>query len=314
MSDSIVAHDSVLLETILFSVIRLGYFFACRQYVNISLFSNLRSVIREDGGSNDLDSPDGELVELEDAENGYFGSRNGAPNGTGIDSKQREAGQTTALSPAAATRRPSAVGKGEGAAGRKVEGSTTRAQLYTKLSTGLFCLSFSESCMLFTLLLFGEAISERYVSLFLPSFFALNMADLQSLYQCKSVQLVAQSTRSTLSHRLHHSTRALPPPHLSNKDDFRTNSPPHPHSFLYLSLLVLSIRSYGRIKSCCRGISLNRCVFVCQEFKWLAKLTDLAIDPFRFRQYTSVSYLCSWSRPHRISIWRRSCQYGLGSL
>jgi len=178
MSDSIVVHDSVLLETVLFSVIRLGYFLACRQYVNISLFSNLRSVIREDQGSSDLDSPDGELVELEDAENGYFGSRNGngAPNGTGINSKQREAGQTTALSPAAATRRASTVGKGEGALGRKVEGSITRAQLYTKLSTGLFCVSFSESCMLFTLLLFGEAISPRCVPLF-PPFFALNMAD-----------------------------------------------------------------------------------------------------------------------------------------
>ncbi|GAA5993978.1 hypothetical protein JCM5350_003514 [Sporobolomyces pararoseus] len=147
--------DSILVETALLSVIRIGYFFACRQYVNVSLFSNLRSVIREDGGTAALESPDEEGIELEEAGNSYFASsstvgsinNNGKHGGTGL--------------PQPVTARKN--GKGEGASGRKLEDTqaSRRARLYARLASGLFCLSFSESCTLFTLLLFGEIVSEQ---------------------------------------------------------------------------------------------------------------------------------------------------------
>ncbi|BGP44922.1 hypothetical protein JCM10450v2_000737 [Rhodotorula kratochvilovae] len=156
------ASSSLLVETALLSCVRLALFVACRHYVNISLFSDLRDVIREDGLATDLDSPDGDAVELEDAENGYFGLSAGAgggaaAGGAGKAARDREDGLGAAVgrkSPAldAARRASLAVGLG---------GSTVAGRAYTKLSTALFCLSFSESGMLFTLLLFGDVVSER---------------------------------------------------------------------------------------------------------------------------------------------------------
>ncbi|GAA5896563.1 Golgi pH regulator family protein [Sporobolomyces salmoneus] len=140
--------DSIVVETVLLSLIRLGYFFACRQYVNVSLFSNLRNVIREDGGATALESPDEDSIELQEGGNGYFGTpANGSSNG-------KQAGTGLPL-PATARK----AGKGEG----KAEDTATgrRARLYARLSSALFCLSFSESCTLFTLLLFGEAVTEQ---------------------------------------------------------------------------------------------------------------------------------------------------------
>ncbi|GAA5922305.1 Golgi pH regulator family protein [Sporobolomyces koalae] len=152
------ASDSVLLETVLFSVVRLGYFLACRQYVSVSLFSNLRNVIREDQGPVELDSPGDEGIELDGAESGYFGGAVGSLTGHGTGNAKALA---SALPLPATTRWVSAQGKSD-PAGRRLEGSgSRRARIYTKLSTALFCLSFSESCTLFTLLLFGEAVSER---------------------------------------------------------------------------------------------------------------------------------------------------------
>jgi len=165
----------VLVETALLSLVRLALFIACRHYVNKSLFSDLRNVIREDGLATDLDSPDGGALELEDAEDGYFGLGAGA-GGAG-------AGGTKAAA-AAARESLHAPGVGLGA-GRRAQGwgsdgrrgsltpggsaggsgTAVAGRAYTRLSTALFCLSFSESGMLFTLLLFGDAVSARCVLL-----------------------------------------------------------------------------------------------------------------------------------------------------
>ncbi|GAA5977295.1 hypothetical protein JCM11641_000056 [Rhodosporidiobolus odoratus] len=151
--------DGVLVETAILSILRLAFFLAARQFVNFSLFSNLRTVIREDGLSADLDSPDADEIDLDDAENGYFGVKNGAGSGgTGAGNKQREDG----LGAASARKGAAAVGGSH----RRDTNSTRAAEhrssgvLYSRLSSALFCFSFSESCMLFTLLLFGEAVSE----------------------------------------------------------------------------------------------------------------------------------------------------------
>ncbi|GAA5876179.1 hypothetical protein JCM16303_007046 [Sporobolomyces ruberrimus] len=156
MSDSTGGvQGSIWVETGLISLIRFGYFLACRQYVNVSLFSDLRSVIREDGGSGALESPDEESIELGETGTGYF------PGSTSVGSSNGNGKHQGSALPLPVTAKK--AGKGEGGAGRKGDESSTsrRAHLYAKLSTALFCLSFSESCTLFTLLLFGEAVSEQ---------------------------------------------------------------------------------------------------------------------------------------------------------
>lgn len=154
--------ESILLESAALSLIRFAFFLACRQYVNISLFSDLRNVIREDGLASDLEDPDGDSIQLEDAENGYFGLSTGAGasgGGAGGSSKPREDGLGAAMG-----RKGSVVNRRDsngGTAAAAAAASRASGLLYSRLASALFCLAVSESCMLFTLLIFGEAVSER---------------------------------------------------------------------------------------------------------------------------------------------------------
>lgn len=157
---------SIALETVLLSAARLAYFAACRLYVNKSLFADLREVIREDGLSSDVDTPDNDAIELDEAEGGYLGlSGNGGGAGAGgkalLGSRLREDGLGAALN-----KRPSvaaAVPDRRDSLSPGQTGASTAGRAYTRLSKALFCLAFSESCMLFTLLLFGDAVSDRCV-------------------------------------------------------------------------------------------------------------------------------------------------------
>ncbi|GAA5914418.1 hypothetical protein JCM6882_008226 [Rhodosporidiobolus microsporus] len=154
---------SLLIETALLSLVRLAYFLACRQYVAVSLFSDLRQVIREDGLTPDLDSPDGDAIQLEDAENGYFGAGAGGGGGSsggglGAAGKgTREDGLGAAMA-----RKSVATGlQRRDSNSPAPPGASKSSGLYSNLASALFCLSFSESCMLFTLLIFGEVVNER---------------------------------------------------------------------------------------------------------------------------------------------------------
>lgn len=177
--------SSFLVQTAFLCLLRGAFFLVCRHYVNISLFSDLRSVIREDGFNSALESPDLDSIALDDVEKGYFplsqnasSSRPHTPNGKGrasLDVGGARAGGSSAVSPGpAVTRRESSSGAGGNESGGRVSppsspGSQARSyqlvkqqnHLYPKLSTSLFCLSFSESSMLFTLVLFGDAVGER---------------------------------------------------------------------------------------------------------------------------------------------------------
>lgn len=160
---------SIALETALLSAARLAYFAVCRLYVNKSLFADLREVIREDGLSSDVDTPNGEAIELDEAEGGYLGlSGNGGGAGAGAGAKSslasrlREDGLGAALSKRASP--SAAVPDRRDSLSPGQTGVSTAGRAYTRLSKALFCLAFSESCMLFTLLLFGDAVSDRYVS------------------------------------------------------------------------------------------------------------------------------------------------------
>ncbi|KAL8277334.1 hypothetical protein RQP46_010287 [Phenoliferia psychrophenolica] len=166
------ATSSVLFETALLSMIRGIFFLACRHYVNLSLFSGLRSVIHEDATNSDSESPDPGAIQLEDAENGYFApSRDDSPSalstaagkGKGRARSNSMEGNASAggsgvplLSPRKSQPRRDSSTSPTPRAGPGGASSTL-----PKLATSLFCLCFSESCMLFTLVLFGEAIGDR---------------------------------------------------------------------------------------------------------------------------------------------------------
>lgn len=141
-------------ETALLVFVRLAYFLACRHYVNAYLFADLKDVLREDGLAEDDDTQDGDAVRLDDAENGMFGGGGAAA----MVAKARDDRTGSSLLPVS-TRRPSDPPRRDSTL--SLYGRTPASRAYSTLSTALFCLSFSESSMLFTLLLFGDAVSER---------------------------------------------------------------------------------------------------------------------------------------------------------
>ncbi|BGP53009.1 hypothetical protein JCM8202_004093 [Rhodotorula sphaerocarpa] len=163
---------TLVLETALLVGVRVVYFIACRFYVNAYLFAGLRDVLREDGIIEDDDAGESEAIRLEDAEDGVFGgvsslgSSNGGGGGAGRPlspslGKSRDDGAGTSLLPTS-VRRPSTLGEvGRKNSASSLYGRSETSRTYSKLATALFCLSFSESSMLFTLLLFGDAVSER---------------------------------------------------------------------------------------------------------------------------------------------------------
>lgn len=154
--------SGVVFETILLSLVRGIFFLVCRHYVNLSLFSGLKSVIYEDHLSSDTESP--EVIALDDAEGGYFpssstsnllASSKGRARSGSLDGNGAGGVSAPLLSPRKSLpRRDSTSPVG-------YPGSTYGGSAYPKLATSLFCLCFSESCMLFTLVLFGEAFGQK---------------------------------------------------------------------------------------------------------------------------------------------------------
>jgi hypothetical protein len=141
---------SVALESGLLTCVRFVYFLACRHYVNAYLLAGLKDVIREDGLSAEDDSQDGASIRLEEAENGVF-------TGGGAAAAARDDGANSPLLPTS-TRKSSAVDMQRR---DSYSGRTASSRTYSRLASALFCLAFSESSMLFTLLLFGDAVSEE---------------------------------------------------------------------------------------------------------------------------------------------------------
>ncbi|GAA5980246.1 hypothetical protein JCM10908_001586 [Rhodotorula pacifica] len=147
---------SVLFESGLLTCVRLVYFLACRRYVDAFLLAGLKDVIREDGIASDEEGQDGESIRLDDAENGVFTGGGGAAAGNG---KPREDGLNSPLLPTS-IRRTSAGDVARRNSQSPLYGRTSASRTYSQLASALFCLAFSESSMLFTLLLFGDAISQ----------------------------------------------------------------------------------------------------------------------------------------------------------
>lgn len=174
---------TLVFETGLLICLRGVYFLVARHYVNVSLFSDLTSVIREDGAcSSGAETPEEGAIALEEAgETSYFpisparttgaalASGTSAVKGKGRATPGESSGESVAAgSPrgikfvGATSIGALATPGGTGSIARKL---STSNSLYPRMSTALFCLSFSESCMLFTLVLFGEAVQAGCVSL-----------------------------------------------------------------------------------------------------------------------------------------------------
>ena len=78
------ATSSLLFQTAFLVALRGVFFLVCRHFVNVSLFSDLRSVIREDGLDGALEGHDTNEIALDDVEKGgYFPVRTGAGGGAG---------------------------------------------------------------------------------------------------------------------------------------------------------------------------------------------------------------------------------------
>lgn len=234
------ATGSVLFETALLSMIRGIFFLACRHYVNLSLFSGLRSVIHEDATNLDSESPDPGTIQLDDAENGYFapsavstasGKGKGRARSNSIEGNGGASGSSNPLlSPRKS--QPNRRDSGTPPPARPGPGGSSALP---KLATSLFCLCFSESCMLFTLVLFGEAVGDRCVpALSQP----LRGPELTFFVDAQSThaQLVDLTTCTPVAHHLHHPTRTLRAAHSPHSHDHRAHAHPHARSFRHLPL------------------------------------------------------------------------------
>lgn len=169
--------ESILIQTLFLILLRIIYFFACQYFVKFTLLKDLNQVIKQDsGGSNSLEDEEEDELEL-----GYFstastsssnsnGSSNGSSSTNLTSSSNRDGlvGSPIRANRGAATKIPTSsnsignefnnINLNDSTSNKKQQNS-----IYPKLSTILFCLSFSECCMLFTLLIFGEVVGSRYV-------------------------------------------------------------------------------------------------------------------------------------------------------
>lgn len=139
-------HTSIALETSLLSVVRAGLWFVARYYCQISLFADLRSVSEETDyidGSSVLESPTRAAIALEEV-------------GT-LPRSKPSSPEPDILPPRPGTRPSSAsVPRRDSVGNFRIAHATQN-----DLATAIFGLAFSESCMLFILLLFGDAVSDR---------------------------------------------------------------------------------------------------------------------------------------------------------
>jgi len=126
---------SAIIEGILSLALRLGFFTACRGYVQKILYADLREVVLED-------QPDSPIP----------GGKQGAAHW------RKNSQSETSLLPVHANGSPGTPPR-RGNTNRA--GQSSRQSLYSKLSSVIFCVTFSESCILFTLVLFGSVMEER---------------------------------------------------------------------------------------------------------------------------------------------------------
>lgn len=134
------SNAALIVEGLLSLGLRVAFFLSCRGYVQKILFADLREVISED-------------YQLEPV----------SPGGRQTGSVWRKSSQTEInLLPIHADSPPSTPKRNRSIVAAR-SSSSSRHTLYSRLSSLIFCLTFSESCILFTLVLFGNMVNERQV-------------------------------------------------------------------------------------------------------------------------------------------------------
>lgn len=255
-------HSTIALETSLLSVLRAGLWFVARYYCNVSLFADLRSVSEEtdaiNGSSTVLESPTRANIALD--------SVGTAPN--------RSTNLTKSASPellTPPTSRPSSRASASGghlARRTSIELYRVTQTTQNDLATAIFGLAFSESCMLFILLLFGDAVSDRYVYYITqPEITSvsqqLNSLPFPSLVHAQSsgAELVNQSTGSTIAHRARHPVGSLTS--LGSPQEISLVAHIHDHTgpFRRIPLLVRPSRIFGGVKSRRRRLTFHGSVY-----------------------------------------------------
>ena len=133
--------SSAALGTVLLSGVRLAFWLGSRRFVSRHLLADLRNVIRLDESNvsaldDALESAQTPGLELESSSSA---SSNGEHS---LRSPKPEL-----------SRRPSH--------GQQQQQQQQQQQLMPRLATAIFCAAFSESCLLFSLVLFGDVVSQR---------------------------------------------------------------------------------------------------------------------------------------------------------
>lgn len=186
--------DAVWAQTALLGLVRCSFVLASRRYVHRSLFADLRQVEQDTGLVDDklLESPaaavnavNGHAISLDDlgpaddddggrAGQSLLAISSAGNSSTGDSATKEHLGIGIGLPPVKrqsthqTTHSKGSAGSSAGSASPKPLSLATAAtshyaQLYSKIATAVFCIAFSESCMLFTLLLFGEIVNDRRV-------------------------------------------------------------------------------------------------------------------------------------------------------
>ncbi|KAM0793127.1 hypothetical protein ACM66B_000605 [Microbotryomycetes sp. NB124-2] len=158
--------DAVWLQTVILTGFRLAFVTAARRYVQQRLFNDLRQVEQDSSGAAHqdklLESPSSKSqsqLPLDD-----LASIAGDEDET-QQQPQHQSALGLGLPPSLQRNSPAATRQSLHSSPKSVSSSSTATALYTRVATVTFCLAFSESCMLFTLLLFGEAVNDRTRSL-----------------------------------------------------------------------------------------------------------------------------------------------------
>lgn len=183
MSDS-ESNGQVALETLILLGLRFAYFISAQQYLQRSLYSDLRQVIREETSSTAGALGDGDVsshgiggpATADDSDdpvtpstsNGgqslreQLSSLRGAQNSASSILLPHHSGtSSTALGRISPTTSRRRSGSGNSARAIRQSSAKQTSTLARRVSSAIFCISVSECMTLFTLLLFGNIVGGR---------------------------------------------------------------------------------------------------------------------------------------------------------
>ncbi|KAK4054804.1 hypothetical protein OIV83_000728 [Microbotryomycetes sp. JL201] len=153
--------DAVWLQSAVLTGLRCLFVTAARRYVQQRLFNDLRQVEHDSSSASHHDK----LLESPSAKPSTHVPLDDLAAVTDDSVEQQSALGLGPPPPLQRTTPPATTTRHSGTLSPNSLISNPAAVTYTRVATVTFCVAFSESCMLFTLLLFGEAVNDRTRSL-----------------------------------------------------------------------------------------------------------------------------------------------------